>query len=314
MSYRLQGTHLFLTYPQCTLAPAEALTVLQTKTQLPPITEYIIAQEQHQDGTPHLHCYLKLASRTAIRSPTALDLGLFHGNYQSCRNRRAVLKYVTKDGTYITNLSPTELSNPSPTSASPYLSARRAVREGSSVQEALSHLEEDPKAARDLTIHGTSIVRNLSTIASRRITTTHSLASFNLTWQWEETKTLLLWGATGIGKTTLAKLLLPQALFVRHLDLLRMYGEGHYDGIVLDDMSFSHLPREAQIHLVDVADPTDIHIRYGVASLPQGTRRIITTNLVPEAILRLEDPAIARRVQAVEVLKSGDQYSYRASN
>lgn len=62
-------------------------------------------------------------------------------------------------------------------------------------------------------------------------------------------------------------------------------------------MSFHHLHREAQIHLVDVAEDRDIHIRYAVAHIPAGMPRIITTNKPEGEILWTHDPAIARRVQ-----------------
>jgi len=57
----------------------------------------IIAQELHQDGTPHLHLLVRLAKKTNIRNMSHLDaIAGQHGNYQSAKNLRAVLKYVRK--------------------------------------------------------------------------------------------------------------------------------------------------------------------------------------------------------------------------
>jgi len=53
--FRLAAKTLYLTYPKCDLSPAEALGKL--KALLPPMSEYIVAQEKHKvgtDGTPIL--------------------------------------------------------------------------------------------------------------------------------------------------------------------------------------------------------------------------------------------------------------------
>lgn len=75
---------------------------------------------------------------------------------------------------------------------------------------------------------------------------------------------------------------------------------GHY-GVIFDDMNFKHLHREAQLAIIDVYDDTDIHIRYSVAHLPEGTPRILTTNLHPSDVFLTSDPAIKRRLQVIEV-------------
>lgn len=60
-------------------------------------------------------------------------------------------------------------------------------------------------------------------------------------------------------------------------------------------MSFLHLPREGQIHLVDTADESQVHARYEMVEIPAGTPRIITTNLMPSEIFAWENEAIRRR-------------------
>lgn len=80
--------------------------------------DYVIAQEMHEDGTPHLHIWLQAREKKKfnIRDATKLDLLEHHGNYQAARNQSAVLKYVTKDGKWISNLPEEQvlrLKNPS---------------------------------------------------------------------------------------------------------------------------------------------------------------------------------------------------------
>jgi len=64
----------------------------------------IIAFEQHEDGNWHLHMYIhaKLREQTEVRIKHCdLDLDGHHGNYQAARSDEKVSKYCLKDGDYI---------------------------------------------------------------------------------------------------------------------------------------------------------------------------------------------------------------------
>lgn len=96
-----QAIGWFLTYPQCPLSPQQALDLLQ---KLPyQIKEYVIAAEEHKDGTPHLHAFIKYHKKVTWRA-NLWDLEQYHGNYQGAKCWRAVEKYVKKGGNYISNL------------------------------------------------------------------------------------------------------------------------------------------------------------------------------------------------------------------
>lgn len=82
------------------------------------------------------------------------------------------------------------------------------------------------------------------------------------------------------------------ALLVSHLDRLKTYSSAIHKSIIFDDITFKHLHREAQIHLVDTHNPRDIHIRYSTAYIPANTPKIFTANTFPFII----DPAIERRI------------------
>ena len=105
MSFVLRSKQLFLTYPKCNASPEFALEQLQ---QSLPIQEYIIAQEDHKDGTKHLHAYIKLTCQKRC-NVDMLDIAdeegdTHHGNYQKCRNAYLVQKYCKKGGIFITNM------------------------------------------------------------------------------------------------------------------------------------------------------------------------------------------------------------------
>lgn len=79
------------------------------------IEQYIVAQEKHKDGDFHIHVYLKLVKKVNISNCHWFDLvdedrGVtFHGKYEGCRNVNAVMKYVVKDGNYVSSMSEQEI-------------------------------------------------------------------------------------------------------------------------------------------------------------------------------------------------------------
>ena len=89
----------FCTWPQCKITKEEALEMLMPLG----VDEYVIAEELHADGEPHLHAFIKLAKRKRW-SATLFDLGACHGNYQPAKSWRAVQEYCKKDGCYISNI------------------------------------------------------------------------------------------------------------------------------------------------------------------------------------------------------------------
>jgi len=211
-----------------------------------------------------------------------------------------VRQYCTKEGSFITNLDPTTLQK-----KNVWLEARTLAKEGR-LLDAIDHLESTPQGSMQLSLNGDRILKNFSVLMRKPLTIQYALTSFSLPSIWERTRTLILSGTTNTGKTSLAKALLPTALFISHIDRLREYNPAYYDGVIFDDMSFKHLHREAQIHLVDTAEERDIHGRNVNGRLPAGTPRIITTNSDPFDVLFLHDPAIKRRVVAWKVVAPDD--------
>lgn len=73
------------------------------------VTDYIVATEDHKEEGTHLHVYLALDKRFETTNQTLLDIRLeddvptYHGNYQVVKTDRDVIKYVTKDGNYISS-------------------------------------------------------------------------------------------------------------------------------------------------------------------------------------------------------------------
>lgn len=319
-SFRLRGKNLFLTYPKCDLLPDLALSFLQTVVSLNGMKSYIVAQESHKDGSSHLHCFLVLEEPFDSTSPRCLDLpgengAVFHGNYRIARDQGKVAKYCTKEGNYLTNLTPGELTKLQAKTATrkknEYMRAREMMSLGATIAEAVQVIALTPRGARDLTLQGPAITRSLSSLRARKMVLQYHLSDFP-GWRIERdpNTTLILSGPPNTGKTQLAKALNPDALFVTHLDQLREFNPENSTGIIFDEGSFRHMHREAQIHLTDVLEDRTVHCRYAVAFLPAGTSRTIVTNLHPDQVLFWDDYAIRRRCQYVEVRALNDYHNY----
>lgn len=186
---------------------------------------------------------------------------------------------------------------------SPYQEAM-ALAANEDVEKAITFLSSHPGPSRDLVLHFDQMFSNLQRYSEwqKSLSKTSSnaedaveLASFGQIPIWTPNTSLILFGATELGKTTLAKKCIDNYLFVRHMDHLKSFSPMRHGGIIFDDMAFLHLHREAQIHLADVQDDSQIHIRYKIVSIPKHTMKIFTTNKAPHEIFLLHDEAVARR-------------------
>lgn len=280
-----RGRYFLVTYPQCDLDHQAIWNQAHSKGAV----GAVVASELHQDGSPHRHAYICFATRKEL-SPRSLDVGRYHPNIQACRSPAASLEYVKKDGVY-SEFGDTESSRPS---SGPLGNPREFNTEAEWLYQCL--ISEIPygyaKRLWDL-----SRVDDTFTISEGSISATEferrvdgRLAVFD--YDFSSGGSLILEGPSGCGKTTWAKYFAPKpALFVTHMDTLKHFRIGEHKSIIFDDMSFTHLPRESQIHILDTENPRAIHVRYGTATIPAGIVKIFTCN---QAIF-IDDPAIRRR-------------------
>jgi hypothetical protein len=94
MAFRLSAKQFFNTYPQCTLTKDQVRDAYKLFGQYEHI---IVAHELHQDGSDHIHVYVKFVQKKNVKSSSYFDIAGFHGNYQTARNSEAVENYVKKD-------------------------------------------------------------------------------------------------------------------------------------------------------------------------------------------------------------------------
>jgi len=70
------------------------------------IIEWVVAQEDHADGSQHLHAFIRYEKKTEFQ-PRKWDIliedKVFHGNYQVARSWDAVRTYCSKGGNFISS-------------------------------------------------------------------------------------------------------------------------------------------------------------------------------------------------------------------
>jgi hypothetical protein len=144
-----------------------------------------------------------------------------------------------------------------------------------------------------------------SSVAPRPLSSFHPGIRQTLPKDWKTSwKNLFLWGPTNLGKTQLARALLPKATVVRHRNTLLNCDFSH--GVIFDDFSVSHWPATSVIHLLDWDEPSDIDVKHNVASIPPHTTKIFTFNAdpnhwMPSGIHGDVQNAILRRLHSIEV-------------
>lgn len=249
------------------------------------VTRMVISREVGEQGTPHLQgaiwfkrCY-RLTQLRKLHTRT---------HWEPMLASKDAL-YEKKEGSEIV----VEVDNRNQGKRSDLDETIDAIKNGSSIQELWVN-------------HTSSMIRFKNGIISAH----HALAprttkSDFVNWRWEPltdfSKSIIIQGASGIGKTEYAKMHFQNSLMVSHMDDLLEFVTEVHDGIVFDDMKFRHLPRTAQIHLLDTDNDRSIHCRYNTAFIPKGTRKIFTCNDYDGDIFDLNDPAIMRRVNVVTV-------------
>jgi len=99
--FRRNGRNFILTFPQCDTKKEIAAQRIEHRYQAE-MKGYIVCEENHADGTPHLHVYLSFHKRKNFKSVDCFDfIGGKHGSYEVAKSVRGSVEYVTKGGCYV---------------------------------------------------------------------------------------------------------------------------------------------------------------------------------------------------------------------
>lgn len=279
-----RGKHFLITYPQCDLEHQ----AIWDKCLQHGATGAIVASEYHQDGAAHRHAYVEFATRKEFGA-RSFDVRGFHPNIQSCRDVNASRDYVRKDGQF-------SIFGALSSCAVGGLDPRDYPDEEAWLRQCLKDEIPYGYASRlwELSQQDDTFTILDGAVSDQDYDTRVVLELVVFQYDFTRQKSLVLEGPSGCGKTTWAKYHAPKpSLFVTHMDTLKKFRPTFHKSIIFDDMSFVHLPRESQIHIVDQENPRAIHVRYGTATIPANTAKIFTCN---QAIFG-DDPAIRRRIQ-----------------
>lgn len=256
-----------------------------------------VAEETHKDGGIHFHAAISLGKRLRTRDPRMFDYQGHHANVQSARSFRKWVSYVKKDGrfeehgTFSDNRKTLE----------PELVKEKAI-ELNKVDFLIWASVNKVTYAKDIWdgCHKDESITIKDGIILGNLSPNFENLTKNVTW--DQNRCLVVVGESGIGKTTWAKRIAPKpCLFVSHIDDLKKFQIGYHQSIIFDDVTFTHYPITAQIHLVDTENPRSIHVRYGTAKINAGIPKIFTCNTDP---VDRNNDAIRRRIQYLDCSQS----------
>lgn len=295
--FQLNTKHVFLTYPQCDLSVSGLLARL--KELCPNANYYCVSSERHESGELHRHAIMQFAEPFRTRDQRYFDVSNFHPNLQGARNPSKVREYVQKGGDFLEEgiwVDPLERR------AKEAVSAEEIEKKASEMQfgaylawasvNRVMYAKEIWAAMRHV---------DVNTIVEYKPDASHINLAFYRLFHAEppipKNKAIVIVGASGIGKTVMAKAIcLKPALFVSHIDTLKEFKAGYHKSIIFDDVSFKHTPITNQIAICDYEDSRAIHCRHRVAHIPAKVQKIFTCNEDP---LEVEHEAIARRIHLI---------------
>lgn len=290
-NFRKQGNQFFLTYPRCNKDKDDVLVDLLIRTKP---NKCVVAHELHADGSSHIHVGIEFGSRKDIKNERYFDIEEFHCNIQVCKSWKAVVNYISKEGDLTWYPDDLDLSAQEDTEGATDLTPHEGESEAQWLHKCISRHVGYGYAAR---LWALSKVDRGDVIpkAPEIGTLCAALEALDIGY----TKPVVMTGKSGIGKSTWCMRKGPwPMLLVSHMDDLVKFDSSYHRSILFDDMSFLHMPLQAQIHLVDSDLPRSIHCRYRTARIPAGTVKYFTCNTNPFS----DEEAITRRIVYINIL------------
>lgn len=99
--FRMNGKNFTITFPQCSTKKEVAVERIEQKYGSE-LKGYLVCEEDHKDGTPHLHAYLAFHKAKNFKSSDCFDfIGGQHGNYQVTKSVRKWVEYCTKGTNWV---------------------------------------------------------------------------------------------------------------------------------------------------------------------------------------------------------------------
>ena len=188
-----------------------------------------------------------------------------------------------------------------------FLDKKKNQGKRSDLQRCIDRAVEGASLRQLYTEFGPTMVRYRQGIeaAKSAVVERERLGSFRLVdfpnWEPVEdwSKSVVLSGPPGAGKTEWALAHFNNPMLVSERDQLLEYQPDEHDGIVFDDVDFTQDTREFNITLADQTMPRGVRCRYRTVTIPKGTKKFFVGNT---PTLMIDDAAVARRVRHLTVV------------
>lgn len=308
--FRINARRFLLTYAQTTSTPQLLYDFL---TSVRPVSKAIITRELHQDGAEHLHAAVEFSSRVNSIRVHIFDFAGTHPNISPARSWGACVNYCRKEGSVETAYfgctaeDATVANNASASDGPSGAGAYDKCASCDTIREWYTYCIDEHIAFA----FANAIWNQLHSAAPPTFfdNDVDGIISdptlLNLGWV-PEWHTLLLCGASGVGKTSWALANAPTPfLLVTDIDDLGFFDPAVHKSIVFDEVRCTGdvtgkgaWPLTSQIKLVTWDTPVSIRIRYKVAHIPKNVHKIFTsTDFFPVN----GDSQIKRRVHAISL-------------
>lgn len=234
-AFRIYAKKFAITYPQATNISKDQ--VFEFYKALHP-SKLIVAEEKHQDGTPHYHIALEFATRYNLRNNREWDIEDRHPNIQACRSWLQWTSYIQKEDSNCLNFGEST-------------TAKRDWSDilDSATRDAFLDAVKTSKP-RDYILCYDKIVSFASTHFAEKHeyanTYDHFCAPSECT-EWLDTefksrdrpKTLMICGPSRIGKTQWARSLGKHIYMCNYFNLDQWDSSADY--LILDDIKFENI-------------------------------------------------------------------------
>nr|QTE03349.1 MAG: replication-associated protein [Emberiza chrysophrys CRESS-DNA-virus sp.] len=187
----------------------------------------------------------------------------------------------------------------------------RQALQAKSMREAIECVKEG--APRDYTLYRDSILRTFASEFKPPESNPCRDWEFGMAQidQWKLKRfAIFLWGRSNTGKTSFALSHFNRPVLIRHIDDAKKITE-ETDGLVFDDMSFTHWPRTTCIHILDLEHESPLPTRYATTTIRAGLPRFFTSNETFDNVFNVKGTggellpeALRRRTKRYHVLTS----------
>lgn len=278
---RLQGKKFHLTY-KTHINHDKIRLKLQEQNEL--VNWSIVHEEGHED-TPYEHTHALVEFREKIRTSDArvFDIEDIHPNINPVTTK------AHWDNTWGYH------------EKEPIGEITRSEPRGKHSEDLFQAIEDAPDLASACRLAGIEpkTVQDVATIRRNKKRPREECGFDITTWTRDidpNFRVFFIHGPSDTGKTQWALAHFKNPLVCRDTDDLKDFVPGFHDGIVFDDMSFSHWPRTSVIHLLDWDLDSSIRCRNTNAFIPKHTKKIFTSNTSEDEVFGPQEHAKARRI------------------